>query len=518
MLQRITTGQFQLNANLRARYLTTPISGTIEKVIIKVKKGSSEMNITMKNSDGEQFLAVMESGEHAIYYPRNLNVAGQKYTGASMAQEGDSTLNADRWICLGPIEILVEGQNKEDAIDDIRIMFDGEFLVEESSGEDAEVRSAIDKGEGIIEEFTEPYFTGFPNETVKIMEELPEPFRLYISGNVENLQSVPYYDGLKEIAYYVNEENGLFVCTDMLANGRFIAQLYKADESGEQFTVAPDKVIKIRFEEFDTLKEAQYRARVWMHKYKKIPHEDLPNPEDIEKDGGAVSSTTGGVSNPRHDSRRRSEAIPQFPMKAYDAGEPEKIWKRRDRDIEKYMMQTLKEIMKRENVDMPIGKADAEQTQQMRAMRYSDKFQGISIANSNKIKDYVIRAINAGYGPDRITKYIKRVAKVDTVQAERIMRTETQAMQNTSREWAYKKLDPDGEWKYKWIGPSDNRTTKTCQHIGQRTKEGVSMDELRKVIEEESAKAKDRGELPPDYEPREWTPHFQCRHTFVRSR
>ncbi len=70
-------------------------------------------------------------------------------------------------------------------------------------------------------------------------------------------------------------------------------------------------------------------------------------------------------------------------------------------------------------------------------------------------------------------------------------------------------LKPE-EAKYVWVNPLDYRTTETCRKIFERTKEGVTMEELTKIVKEESEK-QFKGfwkEDNPLY------PHYQCRSTF----
>jgi hypothetical protein len=99
-------------------------------------------------------------------------------------------------------------------------------------------------------------------------------------------------------------------------------------------------------------------------------------------------------------------------------------------------------------------------------------------------------------------------ANMTPQQAEVIARTESQAVHNKMREYSYKKIDPEGKFKYKWINPLDDRTTDICRHLVSRTTGGVTLDTLKNLVEDESKKA--------GFEPREFTPHINCRSTFVR--
>lgn len=147
---------------------------------------------------------------------------------------------------------------------------------------------------------------------------------------------------------------------------------------------------------------------------------------------------------------------------------------------------------------------------------YSHRFQGMKKKTSDAIKDYIIKSLLYKYKPERILKYIMRKGETDERQANLIFRTENNALQNKSREWAYMKSDPEGTDKYKWIGPKDSRTTSICKRITKRTVNGVEMEKLKEIIEDEVNRAKEEGILPKDYEQREFCPHFSCRHTMIK--
>ena len=69
-------------------------------------------------------------------------------------------------------------------------------------------------------------------------------------------------------------------------------------------------------------------------------------------------------------------------------------------------------------------------------------------------------------------------------------------------------FDVDEE-RFRWIGPNDNRTTDTCEAIAAEVgDDGVPLPELKETVKRV---AEEHG-----HNPREFTPHIQCRHTFVR--
>ncbi len=205
------------------------------------------------------------------------------------------------------------------------------------------------------------------------------------------------------------------------------------------------------------------------------------NEGGLKKD--AVTSNTVGAYNPMH---------------------------RRRRSMKELMHKILKDIIKEEKADYSIVKKDdmGSMADFVSDSLYDRKFQGISQTVSERIKEYIVRALRKGYPMDQIMNYVSRKGKTNQVQAGQIARTETQALSNKIREWAYKKVDPEGQLKYKWLNPLDHRTTDICRNLVMKTNEGVDLDTLKKLIEEESIKG--------GFKPREFTPHINCRSTFVR--
>jgi len=139
---------------------------------------------------------------------------------------------------------------------------------------------------------------------------------------------------------------------------------------------------------------------------------------------------------------------------------------------------------------------------------YEYTFEGLSKKTSERIKDYILNAYDRGIGLIVITDFIKRLTGLSPEKSNVIATTELTALENKAREWTYNKTDPEMIEKYRWIGPDDDRTTDICRSIKRRTFKGVSLDELKKVVNEEGKKG--------GFEPRDFMPHIGCRHTFVR--
>lgn len=100
-----------------------------------------------------------------------------------------------------------------------------------------------------------------------------------------------------------------------------------------------------------------------------------------------------------------------------------------------------------------------------------------------------------------------------------IVRTELSAILNTAREEAYERRDDDGSYRYYWQGPSDHRTTKVCEEVKQVIEDrggNVRLDELKSILMQKARKYEDTREGGTPERVDEWTPHYKCRHTFIR--
>ena len=215
---------------------------------------------------------------------------------------------------------------------------------------------------------------------------------------------------------------------------------------------------------------------------------------EVTKSEGTAASSTAGVFNPVS-SRRRN--------------------------ITRLITNSIKKVGKEMGKGMPITKAEENIEEMMDFIEdslYSKKFSGVGKSASDRIKDFIIRSIVEGKDLSKVMKYIERTGgkNINAGQAQLIARTEMQALQNKAREWAFKSFDPNDKEKYKWLGPNDSRVTNTCKAIKKRTSNGVSMDQLKSIVKDESRKAILRGELPSNFKSRDFTPHFSCRHTFIR--
>ena len=204
----------------------------------------------------------------------------------------------------------------------------------------------------------------------------------------------------------------------------------------------------------------------------------------LQKEDAMVSTATLGVSNP--------------------------IYSRRKKGVSEALRKTYGDTARELGSDFIVkdeGKLESMSEFISRSI-YERKFDNVSKSISEIIKEYIVNAIKKGKSPQDIARFVMRKGSLSSSEAMVIARTEYQAIHNKMREWSYRQLDPEGELKYKWIGPSDYRTTEICKRIKERTEKGVELSKLNEIVKQEGKKG--------GFEPRDFNPHINCRHTFVK--
>ena len=123
-----------------------------------------------------------------------------------------------------------------------------------------------------------------------------------------------------------------------------------------------------------------------------------------------------------------------------------------------------------------------------------------------KISEIVNQGLLDNRTADEIQNKLREVIDISENRARLIVRTETQKVQSMARFTQYDKLGIE-DYKYYWKSIPDKRRTSICAKITRRTKNGVTIEELKKIIQEEAD--------PKFYNPlNPFSPHFQCRSTF----
>jgi hypothetical protein len=142
-----------------------------------------------------------------------------------------------------------------------------------------------------------------------------------------------------------------------------------------------------------------------------------------------------------------------------------------------------------------------------------DNFDTIPNWLTTEIEDVMLDSLEKrhGWSIDSIADNLQSAAiGLDRKDAERIARTETQALVGNAREQGYRERDNFEDLRFDWVGPDDNRNSDVCPWIKDQIPEGgVTLERLKALIQEGNEKF-------VDHDAREWTPHISCRHAPVR--
>lgn len=137
-------------------------------------------------------------------------------------------------------------------------------------------------------------------------------------------------------------------------------------------------------------------------------------------------------------------------------------------------------------------------------------YRDLDIELSNRVNYIITEGISKSINPRLIRDTIMReMTDLTKNRVQTIIRTELHNIANISKEAQYRRIDANNEAKYKWLSVPDHRRTTYCTRISDRTRNGVSLDELKKIIREES-------DLKVYSPARPYQPHINCRSTFIR--
>lgn len=148
----------------------------------------------------------------------------------------------------------------------------------------------------------------------------------------------------------------------------------------------------------------------------------------------------------------------------------------------------------------------AQRIKRARKALFTRRYDGTTQAISNDINRMIMGGLQRKETQSATASRIAdKHPNVDYTQARRIVRNETHSVQSVMREIQFHESDPIGSAKYVWQTTPDKRRTPICKKIAERTKKGVTLDQLRAIISEEA----DVKTYDPIKKP--WTPHIGCR-------
>ena len=141
---------------------------------------------------------------------------------------------------------------------------------------------------------------------------------------------------------------------------------------------------------------------------------------------------------------------------------------------------------------------------------YGRRFEGLNKTQSDLVRKAIIRNMSSKGPMDGIVKALVRIG-MEKDQAKLTVRTEEHEIRLSLREAAFRIADPEKKNKYMWLGAKhDRRFCEHCRDVMEKSKNGVSLEELKRLVK---AAAK---EACPDLEPRDWLVHPGDRCSAVR--
>lgn len=176
--------------------------------------------------------------------------------------------------------------------------------------------------------------------------------------------------------------------------------------------------------------------------------------------------------------------------------------------VKRVYEQAVEEVEKDLNLNIPFEAKDQAVIEELQLNpEMTEAFERVKDYLNEHTLDAVKRGYERGASIPKIARELKEVVSGTEKQLQMVARTEAQNVNTRARLVSYSKFD-DGSFKYKWVNPLDSRTTKHCKRIVERTRNGVPMNELQRIIREEAADT--------FLESRPFSPHIGCRSNFVR--
>jgi hypothetical protein len=175
-----------------------------------------------------------------------------------------------------------------------------------------------------------------------------------------------------------------------------------------------------------------------------------------------------------------------------------------DKYFTRIYKEKLIELENRLGIDLGFTKDDRDTLMALKSQRVlSRAYQDLA----QNVEKMVNEATSKSESKEQLASYIDEIKTSTSSNAELIARTETAKIQSAANLTNFRKAFPKG-FMVRHAGPTDERTTKTCRRIMERTRKGVTEAEYYDTLKEESAK-----DFPTWTVDREApVAHIQCRH------
>jgi hypothetical protein len=168
-------------------------------------------------------------------------------------------------------------------------------------------------------------------------------------------------------------------------------------------------------------------------------------------------------------------------------------------------------VDKETNLNLPFGEQDKNVIEHLKRHKgYRKSFDKMTKTLSDNIMEVIENAYsNNNVAIGAITKELRGQFEQSESKLREIARTETSKISIAARKTQYDKTGY--EYDYFWIGPNDNRTGEDSKKIKELTKNGVSWDNLIKIMQKVAGDGWEVDSIAP-------IPRPNTRHTFIAKR
>ena len=180
-----------------------------------------------------------------------------------------------------------------------------------------------------------------------------------------------------------------------------------------------------------------------------------------------------------------------------------------EKQVKDIYTQGIRDVAKDTGVKIGFGQVDQNAVSLIKKDRtFSSAFQNVSKTNKKRLVEDIEKFYEEPTSLGDLVQTLSKTVDGSEGKLNTIARTESHRISTIARSNSYFKADPKGAFKFQWIGPSDNRTTDICKELERKTINGVSKSVLKNLIGDVAKKHGSKA--------RDFTPHINCRHTFVK--
>lgn len=183
------------------------------------------------------------------------------------------------------------------------------------------------------------------------------------------------------------------------------------------------------------------------------------------------------------------------------------------RKLQDLFKDAIKEIARETGISFTFGPLDQRFVRDMLdSPDYAKVLRNYSDSAVDEIRKVIFKATQEPMSWREMREELGERIGVIESRGELIARNEMANVYKNARGFQFRKVDPTGDkYRYTWFGPDTLTTTDICKAIKARAVDGVTHDELLRIIEDvATGPIRMKGFDYMDGRP--YHPHFNCRH------